>query len=223
MRRGPRRARVVLREGHARRTQRTPGPRHALHPRGPGARSRPRRGDDADRPLQHVRPGRPRRLTRASTTRAPATRRATALEGCLAALEGGKHGVAFGSGCAATTTVAPARSRAATTCSCGDDVYGGTFRIFDKVLEAVRHRGHVPRHERPVQACAPRSRPTTRLVWLETPSEPDAEGLRHRRRRGRSRSARARGSPSTTRSRRRSSSGRSSSARRWACTRRRST
>ena len=41
----------------------------------------------------------------------------TALEGCLAALEGAKHGVAFGSGCAATTAILLGAARPATTCS----------------------------------------------------------------------------------------------------------
>src|ERR1700728_1882588 len=58
----------------------------------------------------------------------------TALEGCLAALEGTKHGVAFGSGCAATTAVL-LTLKSGDHVLCGDDVYGGTFRIFDKVLK----------------------------------------------------------------------------------------
>src|SRR5262244_3179177 len=58
----------------------------------------------------------------------------TALETCLAALEGGTHGFAFASGLAAEDTVLRA------LCSPGDhvvipgDAYGGTFRLFDKVL-----------------------------------------------------------------------------------------
>ena len=57
----------------------------------------------------------------------------TALEGCFAALEGAKHGVAFGSGCGATTSIL-LTLKSGDHVLCGDDVYGGTFRIFDKVL-----------------------------------------------------------------------------------------
>ena len=68
----------------------------------------------------------------------PATPPAIALQGCLAALEGGKHG-AWPSrrGLAATDALlAPARRRA-TTWSLGDDLYGGTFRLFDKVFKRL--------------------------------------------------------------------------------------
>jgi len=58
----------------------------------------------------------------------------TALEQCLAALEGATHGVAFGSGCAATTA-ALLTLKSGDHVLVGDDVYGGTFRIFDKVLK----------------------------------------------------------------------------------------
>ena len=53
----------------------------------------------------------------------------TALEGCLAALEGAKDGVAYGSGCAATTAILLGL-KSGDHVLCGDDVYGGTFRIF---------------------------------------------------------------------------------------------
>src|ERR1700677_453805 len=58
----------------------------------------------------------------------------TALEGCLAALEGAKHGIAFGSGCAATTAVLM-MLKSGDHVLAGDDMYGGTFRIFDKVMK----------------------------------------------------------------------------------------
>src|SRR5437016_7418866 len=57
-----------------------------------------------------------------------------ALEGCLAALEGAPHGVAFGSGCAATTAIL-LLLKSGDHVLVGDDVYGGTFRIFDKVMK----------------------------------------------------------------------------------------
>src|ERR1700721_1604757 len=58
----------------------------------------------------------------------------SALEGCLAALEGAKHGICFGSGCAATTAVLMMLKSGDHVLS-GDDIYGGTFRIFDSVMK----------------------------------------------------------------------------------------
>jgi cystathionine gamma-lyase len=94
----------------------------------------------------------------------------SALEGCLAALEGAEHGVAFGSGCAATSAVL-LMLKSGDHVLVGDDVYGGTFRIFDKVLaqfglEATYLDMSDPRKIE--QAM----RPSTRLVWMETPSNP---------------------------------------------------
>ena len=94
----------------------------------------------------------------------------TALEGCLAALEGAKHGVAFGSGCAATTAVLLGL-KSGDHVLCGDDVYGGTFRIFDKVMKqwgldaTFMDMSDLAK----VKAAI---RPTTKLLWLETPSNP---------------------------------------------------
>ena len=56
-----------------------------------------------------------------------------ALENCLAALEGGEYGLAFSSGMAATDTVLRLVDSGAQVLA-GNDVYGGTFRLFDKVL-----------------------------------------------------------------------------------------
>jgi cystathionine beta-lyase/cystathionine gamma-synthase len=94
----------------------------------------------------------------------------TALEQCLAALEGAKHGLAFGSGCAATMALL-LTLKTGDHVLVGDDVYGGTFRIFDKVMkqfgidatfldmsDAAKVEGAL--------------RPNTRLIMLETPSNP---------------------------------------------------
>ncbi len=93
-----------------------------------------------------------------------------ALEGCLASLEGGKHGVAFGSGCAAATalllTLGPSDHVLV-----GDDVYGGTFRIFDKVLKQWGLSATFLDMSDPVRVREA-IRPNTKLVWLETPSNP---------------------------------------------------
>lgn len=94
----------------------------------------------------------------------------TALEGCIAALEGGKHGVAFGSGCAATTAVLMGL-KAGDHVLVGDDVYGGTFRIFDKVLKQWGLEATFLDMSDPAKVREA-VRPNTRLVWLETPSNP---------------------------------------------------
>src|SRR5438445_12495871 len=57
-----------------------------------------------------------------------------ALEANVAALEGGRFGLAFASGCAATTTIAHMLQKGDHILS-SDDVYGGTFRLFDKVIK----------------------------------------------------------------------------------------
>jgi cystathionine gamma-lyase len=94
----------------------------------------------------------------------------TALEGCLAALEGATHGIAFGSGCAATTAVLLMLKSNDHVVVC-DDVYGGTFRIFDKVLKQFGVDAtfvDVSDLARVRDAV----RPETKLIWLETPSNP---------------------------------------------------
>jgi cystathionine gamma-lyase len=94
----------------------------------------------------------------------------TALEKCLAALEGAKHGIAFGSGCAATTAML-LTLRAGDHVVVGDDVYGGTFRIFDKVMKPFGLEATFIDMTDPLRVRAA-MRPNTRLVWLETPSNP---------------------------------------------------
>src|SRR5499425_2001546 len=59
-----------------------------------------------------------------------------ALEGCLAALEGGTAAFAFASGCAAATTLLNTL-RPGDHVVCGDDVYGGTYRIFTQVMQPL--------------------------------------------------------------------------------------
>ncbi|MFZ5441598.1 MAG: cystathionine gamma-synthase [Myxococcota bacterium] len=93
-----------------------------------------------------------------------------ALEGCLAALEGAKFGAAFSSGCAATDMLMHLLS-AGDHVVCSDDVYGGTFRLFDKVF--ARHGltfsfVDLTKPENLEQAI----RPNTKLIWVETPTNP---------------------------------------------------
>jgi cystathionine beta-lyase/cystathionine gamma-synthase len=94
----------------------------------------------------------------------------SALEACLASLEGATHGVAFGSGCAATTAVL-LTLKAGDHVLVGDDVYGGTFRIFDRVLAQFGIEASFVDMTDPASALAA-ARPNTRLVWIETPSNP---------------------------------------------------
>jgi cystathionine gamma-lyase len=93
-----------------------------------------------------------------------------ALEACLASLEGGQHGFAFASGMAATNTVLNLLQSGDHVVS-SDDVYGGTFRIFDKVY---RQYGldftFVDTSDASKVAAA--IRPETKLIWLETPTNP---------------------------------------------------
>jgi cystathionine gamma-lyase len=94
----------------------------------------------------------------------------TALEACYAALEGAKHGIAFGSGCAATTALLLTLS-AGDHVLAGDDLYGGTFRIFDKVMKPFGLAASFIDMSNP-DAVAAALTPKTRMIWLETPSNP---------------------------------------------------
>jgi cystathionine beta-lyase len=94
----------------------------------------------------------------------------TALEQCLAALEGASHGIAFGSGCAATTALLMTL-KSGDHVLVGDDVYGGTFRIFDKVLKQFGIDNSFIDMSDPAKVREA-IRPNTRIVWLETPSNP---------------------------------------------------
>lgn len=93
-----------------------------------------------------------------------------ALEACLAALEGGAHGLAFASGCAATTTLLHTL-RPGEAVLAGDDLYGGTFRIMDKVM---RPMGISPTFldMRDLDRVRAALTPATRMIWMETPSNP---------------------------------------------------
>ena len=93
-----------------------------------------------------------------------------ALEGCLAALEGAKHGLAFASGLAATDCILHLLC-AGDHVLCSDDVYGGTFRLFDKVF---RRLGIEFSYADMSDAANVEKglRRNTRLVWIESPTNP---------------------------------------------------
>ena len=95
----------------------------------------------------------------------------TALETCLATLEGARHGRAFASGMAASDVLLRATCRPGDHVVIPDDAYGGTFRLIDKVF---RHWGieYTAVGQSDLDAVRAAMRPTTRLVWCETPTNP---------------------------------------------------
>jgi cystathionine gamma-synthase len=95
----------------------------------------------------------------------------TALQECLAALEGGRHGVAFGSGMGASDVLLRSVLRPGDHLVIPHDAYGGTFRLVDKVLSGWGV-DHTPVDLGDVDALRAALRPTTRLVWCETPTNP---------------------------------------------------
>src|SRR6476620_6953611 len=93
-----------------------------------------------------------------------------ALETCLAALESGAWGLAFASGMAGEDAIAHLLNTGDHVVM-GDDVYGGTYRLFVRVFEqlgvattAVDMRQHA--------SVRKAMRKTTRLVWIESPTNP---------------------------------------------------
>jgi cystathionine gamma-synthase len=96
----------------------------------------------------------------------------TALEGNLAALEEGERGFAFASGLAAEDTVLRALTRPGDHLVIPDDAYGGTFRLIDKVAVpwGLRHSPAAVSDVDAVRAAIESGR--TKLVWVETPTNP---------------------------------------------------
>ena len=94
-----------------------------------------------------------------------------AYERCVADLEGGTHGYAFASGLAATATVLDVLDSGSHVI-CMDDVYGGTFRLFERVRKrsANLEFSFVDLNDRAALDAA--VRPNTRLIWIETPTNP---------------------------------------------------
>src|ERR671933_1795496 len=93
-----------------------------------------------------------------------------ALEACLASLDGGRFGLAFASGMAAEDTLLHLFQTGDHVVAC-DDVYGGTYRLFRRVLERVGLRfSFVDATD--VRNVEQAMEPRTRLVWLESPTNP---------------------------------------------------
>lgn len=94
----------------------------------------------------------------------------TALEKCLASLEGGERGLAFASGLAATTAVfaqlKPGEEVLATA-----DLYGGTYRLLERVFKQWGVNARYTDDASP-GGFAKLMTPATKMVWIETPTNP---------------------------------------------------
>jgi len=94
-----------------------------------------------------------------------------AYERCIADLEGGTQGFAFASGMAATSTVLE-------LLDCGqhilamEDLYGGTRRLFERVRQRSAGLQSTFLDLNDPAALAPSVRPNTRMIWIETPTNP---------------------------------------------------
>ncbi len=95
----------------------------------------------------------------------------TALETCIASLEGGERGFAFASGLAGEDTVMRALLSPGDHLVAPSDAYGGTYRLINRVARpwGVEHSVASVADVDSVRAAI---RPTTRMVWLETPTNP---------------------------------------------------
>ena len=93
-----------------------------------------------------------------------------ALEACLAAIEGGEHGFAFASGLGASTTLFSTLKTGDHVLS-GDDVYGGTFRLLDKVMKPLGIASSFV-DMTDMDRVRAALRPETKMIWIETPTNP---------------------------------------------------
>jgi cystathionine gamma-synthase len=94
-----------------------------------------------------------------------------ALETALAALEGGARGLAFASGMAAEDTLLRAICRPGDHVLLPDDAYGGTFRLVDRILTRWGLT-YTPVPISDIDAVRAAMRPSTRVIWVETPTNP---------------------------------------------------
>ncbi|HWM13947.1 MAG TPA: aminotransferase class I/II-fold pyridoxal phosphate-dependent enzyme, partial [Gaiellaceae bacterium] len=95
----------------------------------------------------------------------------TALETCLASLEGAEHGLAYASGLGATTTIMHLVSPGDRVVSV-NDVYGGTYRMFSQIYEPKGYRFAFLSVDEIAAGLEEHLDETTRIVWLETPTNP---------------------------------------------------
>lgn len=92
------------------------------------------------------------------------------LEACIAGMEGGRHGLTFSSGCAAMTTLLHTL-RPGDHVVAGDDLYGGSFRILDKVMKPLGIETTQIDLSDPTRLSGAIT-DKTKLVWIETPTNP---------------------------------------------------
>jgi cystathionine gamma-lyase len=94
----------------------------------------------------------------------------TAYQACVAELEGGKHALAFASGLAAMDTLVRTLKTGDHVVCC-DDVYGGTFRLFDKVLS--QHGIEFTFVDlSDLKKAEAAFTPKTKMLWMESPTNP---------------------------------------------------
>ena len=94
-----------------------------------------------------------------------------AYERCVAGLEGGSRGFAFASGLAASSTILELLDTGSHVI-CMDDVYGGTFRLFERVRRRTAALDFSFVDLTDAAALEAAIRPNTRMVWVETPTNP---------------------------------------------------
>jgi len=94
-----------------------------------------------------------------------------ALETVLASLEGGRFGLAFASGVAATTAVFHALLKKGDHAVVGDNIYGGTYRLLENVFKPWDLEITYVEADN-IKAYGDALRPQTRLIWVETPTNP---------------------------------------------------
>ena len=191
----------------------------AIHD-GPGARPRDGRDHDADLPDLDVRAGGGRR-PQGLRLRAGREPDADGAPGVHRLARGRRARRAFSSGLGAATTLMHLLSPGDHVVAV-NDVYGGIYRMFTQVYEPKGYRFTFLTADEISTGLAEHLDERTKLVWLETPTNP-ALNIVDIARRPRPRTRSARSSSSTTRSRRRTSSSRSRSAPTSSSTRRRST
>ena len=112
--------------------------------------------------------GRPRNGYEYSRSQNPTRER---LERAVAALEGARHGIAFASGSAATAAIAQLATDG-DEIVVGDDVYGGTYRYFERVHRAAGVDARYVDLDEGADVLWEALTERTRLVWFETPTNP---------------------------------------------------
>ena len=94
-----------------------------------------------------------------------------ALQTCIAALESGTHGFAFSSGMASISTLVLGFLKSGDHVLSSNDVYGGTFRVFDKVFRNFGVEfSYVDTSD--LGAVEAAIKPNTKLIWVESPTNP---------------------------------------------------